>query len=240
MEKFSAIKMRMSVVRSLCIIPLLIFPHVYFSNFVDIIVLNEKVIITGLLFNIAGFFGCFILSLGYTKVSQISITCINILVFLFWSSLTVITVGFGDLIYTEIKGLTHLCLIYLFATIPTGIVDYLLTVKEFKMCLNKISGSDSFMEWMSDAEPLIPEFEEYDMKLCIQQRWYVDELGSNYVILRNSRFRDQTRKINSIYQFGKFYTSRNYYSGEHVIRQCENLLKQVKEVYTDNFYIKEE
>jgi hypothetical protein len=79
--------------------------------------------------------------------------------------LTVITVGFGDLIYTEIKGLTHLCLIYLFATIPTGIVDYLLTVKEFKMCLNKIDESDIFEEWMSDAEPLIPEFEEYNMKL---------------------------------------------------------------------------
>lgn len=231
MEKFSAIKERISVVRSLCIIPLLIFPHVYFSNFIDIVVLNENVIITGLLFNTAVFFGCFILSKGYMKVSQFPITCINILVFLFWSILTVITVGFGDLIYTEIKGLTHVCLIYLFATIPVGIVDYLLTVKEFKMCLNKIRDSDFFEERMSDAEPLIPEFEEYNMKLCIQQRWCVDELGSNYVILRNSRFRDQTRKINSIYQLGKFYTSRNYYSGDDIIRQCENLLKRVKEVY---------
>ena len=101
--------------------------------------------------------------MGYMKVSQFPITCINILVFLFWSILTVITVGFGDLIYTEIKGLTHVCLIYLFATIPTGIVDYLLTAKEFKMCLNKIRHLHSFEERMSDAEPLIPEFEEYNI-----------------------------------------------------------------------------
>lgn len=211
MKKFFKIKIFL-IVRLICLLLLVFFPY----SLLDIVD-----VLWGHSFNIIALLFFLFLKLGDLMLDdywgdfesrvprllfRFPLTTTNLLVFLFWVVWTVYLIEFGDLQNTEIKKISHCCLIYFLSTILTVIVDYIVSVQKFKVYIDEINLDDTFTEKKLDTLPIIPNSryrERTHMSLYIEHDWIVCEKGSNYIKVYNRDFPEQKRHIRTLSELRK-------------------------------------
>lgn len=239
MKKFFKIKIFL-IVRLICLLLLVSFPHYYLDDF----------LFWGHSFNTIAFLFFLFLKMGDLMLDdywgnfesriprllyRFPLTTTNLLIFLFWVVWTVYLIEFGDLQNTEIKKISHCCLIYFLSTILTVIVDYIVSVQKFKVYIDEINLDDTFTEKRLDTLPIFPEPQYYrssHMSLYIEHDWIVCEKGSNYIKVYNRDFPEQKRSIRTLSELRKLLKG-SYFSSKTIVRECELIFKNVQEMYSD-------
>ena len=160
-------------------------------------------------------------------------TSTHLIIFLVWVISTILMITFKDLEYSTHKILTTICVVYLFSFISTIIMENCIIGIISTRFIKDIKVGDKFYQNMLDTDPILIKSKEHHMRLFIEKIWVVYEKEKFGVKVYDYYFPETKKslhvsKIKRMIKISYTYTRNK----EMIIKECENILKQVQQIYS--------